>query len=488
MKVRSKGAYLMRRTMLLAVLACSAVVSAAAGQGSAAAPGTGPATKEAPRSPNAGAPLILDEKDKAVSARFREHARAFAAKLTAEHFAAVEEAEMLCWMELRQMNLSLIAYELGGDVTHLRDFAKAQENLRSSLKKGPDGFLAWRGKAIVARRDPNRPDIQTDDIQTAFRAVWVLSRFVEIINADEGLQKEFGPLRAPLVDLMENHLVKKWNDRGYWVDLGAEGGTYRMNNLVPPGNCVSLPWEKLSIAVDGLLALHRATGHDEHMQRVIQIGSLFKRRLQLTDGRYMWYRWVPLGKWDINPSNPDKWATWIGRSPIDGWYDVEVGIAVALYHHGVVFDRTDMERFTKTQVGVCWNGDANDPQYLNCEGKPSDRKGQRYLCQGLAPFSEKLAAFLYTGAMQQERLDKKDSDWSGGILAGDWLRSKYVDLPKAAGGKPIYAAVGKRFLDKEDNRKLVEKLKFEVAEPGFKMPMTPGAMKPMPEAPDPKES
>lgn len=464
----------------------SVLVAALMAAPCAAAEAVATESKSAPAAAAAPRIAVSDEKDQVVLEKFYGHARTFAAKLTAEHFQAKEEPEMLCWLELKHMNMSLVAYEFTGDLVHLRDFATALANLRASLKKGPDGFLGWYGKPIKDRRDPARPEAQSDDIQTSFRAVWVLSRFLEIVQREERLKAEFGALREPLLDLMENHLVRKWHDRLYWVDLGPDGGIYRMNNIKPPGNAISLPWEKLSIAVDGLLALYRVTGNDLYMERIVKIGTLFKRRLQLIEGRYQWYRWVPLGKWDIHPTNPDKWATWIGRSPLASWYDVEVGIAVALYHHGVVFDRKDMDRFVKNQVGVAWNGDAEKPEFFNCEGKPSDRKGQQFLCPALAPFSEKLAAFLFTGTLQKERVDKSGSDWQGGVLASSWLWDKYVMMPASAGGKPMYADHGKRFLAKEENRKLAESLGFEVVEPGFKMPLTPAQMAPMPEAAQPK--
>ncbi len=469
----------MRKWMLTAFVTTLIIATTAAGQASA----------DDKQKPATAAPLVAvdDETDKAVLEKFCTHARSLSAKLTAEHFKAKEEPEMLCWLELKHMNMSLVAYELTGDIVHLQDFARALENLRASLAKGPDSFLGWYGKAIEPRRDPENPDTQTDDIQTSFRAVWVLSRFLEIVQGEERLQKEYGHLRQPLIDLMENHLVGKWHARGNWVDLGTDGGIYRMNNIRPPCNLISLPWEKLSICVDGLLALYRVTGNDDHMQRIVKIGTLFKRRLQLVDNHYQWYRWVPLGKWDIHPENPDKWATWIGRSPLAGWYNTEVGIAVAIYHHGVVFNRQDIDRFVANQVGVAWNGDAENPEFFNCEGKPSNRQGQRFLCPALAPFSQKLADFVFTGTLQKERLEKSDNDWHGGVLASDWLWDKYVMMPAAAGGKPMYAEHGQKFLAKPANRKLVEQLKFEVVAPGYQVPLLPSRMDPMPTIPQKAE-
>jgi hypothetical protein len=170
----------------------------------------GPAVRaEDAATPAPSAPAgIIDPADRAIVAAFRAHARSEAARLTAEHFQAVAEPEMIGWVELKQMAMSLVAYELSGDVEHVRDFARTLENLRSVLRKGPDGLLGWRGRPIKPLLDPARSDAEVDEIQTTFRAVAVIGRFVEIVDAEARLKQEFGPLREPLVDLLENHLVK----------------------------------------------------------------------------------------------------------------------------------------------------------------------------------------------------------------------------------------------------------------------------------------
>lgn len=428
---------------------------------------------------------VRDEQDQAILASFRDHARAFSAKLTAQHFQSREEPEMLCWQELKHMDMSLTAYELTGDQTHLQDFVAALANLRSALKKSPDGFLGWRGKPIKPLRNSEMPDVEIDEIQAEFRAVAVLARFLEIVGRDVRLQKQYADLRAPLIDLMENHLVKKWTIRGYWTDLGTAGGTYR-NHIVYPGKPgISLPWEKLAIMLEGLLNLHRATGNDEHLQKAVKIGTWMKRCLQLQDERYLWYNWSPVGRWDIHLENPNRWKSWIGRSPIGGWYDAEVSIPVMLYHHGLVFDRRDMERLLKTQMEVCWNGSIEEPKFVNVEGKESDRPNQQFLSTWLAPFSDKLSTFVFTG-LQQQRLEKRANDWHGGVLAGPYLWHKYILMPAAKDGKAAYVDVGKRFLASPENQKFVKDHAFEVTGQGYKMPMTPQQMDPMPEAPDPK--
>jgi hypothetical protein len=54
---------------------------------------------------------------------------------------------------------------------------------------------------------------------------------------------------------------------------------------------------------------------------------------------------------------------------------------------------------------------------------------------------------------------------------------KYVTLPAARGGKPIYGRFGEAFLKSGTNRELVKRLVTEIVEPGWKPPLRPADMK-----------
>jgi len=428
-------------------------------------------------------PVVTDPKDQAILRKFLEHAHNEARTITKEAVLKQQTPEMFCWLDMKTLAMSLTAYELTGDADHLRDFVWGFENLRSIMARDADGYWGWRGLAIKGNRNPDKPDTIINDIQTSFRAVGVMARFVELIDADPALRQEFAEQRAAYLDLIDNHLVKKWHERGSYVDLGARGAIYRNNPAYVARRAdITLPYEKTSIMVEGLLNAYRATGNALYFRRAIKLGTRLKHCLTLADGRYGWHYWDPMGKWDVNKQDPTKWGHWIGIEPNPSWHAVTVGIAAQLYHHGVVFTRTDMERFLKTQMEVCWNGDEADPEFFYTNGAPA-KGNARMIAPSLAPFSEKLAAFLYTGALQEERVAKSDSAWQGGILADGWLRMKYIVLPRAKGGRRMHLGCRDEFLKSAENREFLAALEFEVAEPGYQTPMTPAEMDPMPEAP-----
>jgi len=152
----------------------------------------------------------------------------------------------------------------------------------------------------------------------------------------------------------------------------------------------------------------------------------------------------------------------------------------------VVFDRTDIDRFLKTQLEKCWNSHLGDPKWTRVDGTYHAKytKGS-YMCSALAPFNDKVFAFLYTGPRQDERLKNAPHSWQGGPVANGWLSGKYVTCPAAKDGKALHAEFGKTFLRNTANRQLVKSLALVVTGSGYAPPRAPGDMKPMP--PEPKQ-
>ena len=411
---------------------------------------------------------ITDPKDQVILQAFLGHAKEETALLTKEHFAANKVPENLCWVDFPKMEMNLASYQLTGDAQYLRDFAGAMENLRSTVVKGPDGFLGWYGEPHEINKDPANPGAVVSEIQTDFRAAAVISRFAEIVNFDPALKAEFGVQSDACVDLAKNHLVKKWDES--FVDLGDRGAVYRWNKAYKPLVAeMSLPQEKVAFMIDGLLGLYRVTGDMQYAEKAAKLGLWFKRCLEFDGTRYAWNRWNPAGKWDVSQDNPAKWRSWIAKEPKAIWHAASVGSAVSLYEHSLVFDRADMERFVKTQVGVSWNGDFESPLFFTVDGIPA-KDGERFIAPSLTPFDPKFARFVYEGAMRDERVEKCRSPWQGGVLASEWLLGKHVRLKE--GDKPRYAKLGEAFLSQADPA-LQKQLSFAPVPPGYMTPLVP---------------
>ncbi|MBN1676044.1 MAG: hypothetical protein JXR37_33680 [Kiritimatiellae bacterium] len=441
----------------------------------------------------AASPLsqIENEQDQAIAEAFLKHV-----KNTPSQVARLAEGthpEDHCWQTFKHIGLTLTAYRLTEDPRYLDVFVKNMDIMQAALSKGPDGFLGWYGKAYKLFQPANKPDLKVDVIITSFQAVELLCRFIRTIDADPALAERYAAKRAEYLDLMTDHLVKKWDVRGNYVDLGKRGAVYRTHGeLKPEKGHLTQPHNKHTIIGGALLSLYKLTGNDEYLKKAVKLGLRFKHCLKLKDGHYEWNYWDPAGAWDVHPKDPNKWKHWIGVEHKGGYYASSLSQAVRLHAEGLVFDKTDIDRFVKTQTEMCWNGDVDNPQWSRCDGtRKAKYTNGAYMCGALATYSEKIAAYCGRsdpeGRKRQraERYAKRDHGWQGGIVAEGYVNSLVHEVRKAAGGngKPAAEPLGAGFLAKAENRAWLEALDFAVEPPGYAAPRTPAEIPDMPAEP-----
>ena len=424
---------------------------------------------------------ITDPTDQQVLAAFLKNVETSAAYCTPERMARfAAQPEDITWQASKYIRMPLVAYQLTGDAKYLDMFVERVDTLCGCLTKGPDGFLGWYGLALELFRHPEHPDRKVDVIITSFAMAGLMADFARVVQADEALTQRHGDAARRYLALAQDHLVKKWDARGRYKDLGQDGAVYITHpDLKPVKASLTQPHNKHSIIIGSLISLYAATGRDEYLVKAIKLGTRFKRSLTLVDDRYTWHYWDPSGPWDTNPENPQEWKHWIGAEHTGGYYSSSASQAVRLYEHGLVFDKRDIERLVRTQTTVCWNADMASPRWARVDGREGSGA---YLCAALAPFDERVYQMAYGAPAQAERLKNKDHSWQGGPVACDWLEFKYLICPRWRSGKPAETETVAPFLAKPDNRKLVESLAFEVKAPGYQAPTTPAEMRAGPEA------
>ena len=430
---------------------------------------------------------ISDPADKQVVEAFLKHVQRVPEQLTAEQCRqyVTKSVEDYTWIVLPYLDMTLTAYQVTGDARYLGMFVGVFANMRSAMTQGPDGFLGWYGTPNTIFQNPDNPTKPIDVIINSFRATDVLSQFVETVQRDPALSRRYARQRQEYLDLIENHLVRKWDVRGNYVDLGPTGGIYRTHfGLKFDKASLTQPHNKHSIIIRAFLALYRATGNDEYMRKAVKVGTRYKHCLTLKDGHYEWHYWDPAGAWDVKPQQTSRWKHWIGVEHKGGYYSSSLSQAVALYQHGVVFDRTDMERFLKTQLEMCWNGDLANPKWARVDGTVSEQYMQgEYMCSALAPFSPRIVEFVYGQGAVANRLENAGHPWQGGPVANGWIGGKLMSLPLAQGGRQAYASFGQAFLSKPENSRFAQSLAFQVTGEGYKAPEVPRQMESMPPEP-----
>ncbi|MBI1927631.1 dienelactone hydrolase family protein [Candidatus Poribacteria bacterium] len=426
-------------------------------------------------------PHIEDERDQQILEAFLDHVQQSARECTPERMAKfAEQPEDITWQASKYIRMPLIAYRLTGDGKYLDLFVARMDTLLNCLKLGPDGFLGWYGLPLQLFRHPDYPERHVDVMLTSFVMAGLMAEFATVVLDDNALNQRFGDAARRYLKLAEEHLVRKWDARGRYKDLGKMGAVYITHpDLNPVKASLTQPHNKHAKIISALLDLYAATGKDEYLVKAIKLGTRFKRCLTLAGDHYQWHYWDPAGEWDINPQEPGKWKHWIGAEHTGGYYSLSLSLVLLLYAHGLVFDQTDIDRFITTQMTVCWNGDLKNPKWARVDGQPSESP---YLCGSLAPFDERINEIGYGAPAQQRRLEQKGHGWHGGPVAGDWLEFKYLILPRWKNGAKVALnpdeiggekAVVSNFLAKPENRAWVEELAFEVKAPGYRAPMSP---------------
>jgi hypothetical protein len=332
--------------------------------------------------------------------------------------------------------------------------------LLTRLREGPDGFLGFRGLPLESFRDEENPTAEGDVVITAFSVISLFCEFAEALEAEHDLRAEHEARLRHYLDIAENHLVEKWDARERYVDLGERGAIYRMGPHVGDHRKhLTHPHNKQSKACRALLALYRVTGKDEYFRKAIKLGVRFKHTLELDGDRYLWHYWDPAGDWDRRTDGPRRWKHWIGAEHRGGYHALTLAMAVALYDHGVVFDRIDMRRFLNTQTQVCWNGSLDAPVFKRTDGRAAGE--QRFLAPSLARFEPRLWKFLTSGSVTEERLERRGHSWQGGPVAMEYLRGKYLSSRSSGANRARYRA---RFCRKPGNARFLKQIEFRISD------------------------
>ncbi|MFP3903761.1 MAG: hypothetical protein ACLFWB_05905 [Armatimonadota bacterium] len=420
-----------------------------------------------------------DDTDTQIIEAFLGHTDGVGGHCTPERMARfASQPEDITWQASRYINMALVAYKLTGDTQYLDMFVTRTDALLQQLETGPDGFRGWYGLPLQLFRHPDHPDRQVDVMLTSFVMAGLVAEFAATVDED-GLSAEYGPRLVEYLELAAE-LVEKWHARGCYHDLGTTGAVYTTHpDLKPVKGDLTQPHNKHSKILRALVHMYAATGDDSYMRRAVKLGTRFKHCLTLVGDRYRWNYLDPAGAWDLHPEKPNQWKHWIGPEHRGGYYNLSVKQGVMMYQLGLIFDRTDMDRFARTQTEVCWNGSFDNPQWVNVDGQ--EKQGQTYLCSWLAPFDERINRLAHETFSQEQRHENRGHSWQGGTVASEYLESKYLLYPKWSDGQPSETDVVADFLADPENAAFVEHLDFTVTpETSYTAPATPAQMTPMP--------
>ena len=312
-----------------------------------------------------------------------------------------------------------VAYYAGGfvegyrrtkDTAWLDGAVKCSDYCIEKMRTGPDGYKGWIGDDLSGR------DTWADNhVGDAIIFAPMLS-FAEVVLKDPELKKKYGEAAEKYVDLAKRDLFEKWDKRGTWkkdrawgcyIDWGmvstkAHPDVWKKDT----GPCIAEPFNKNNHMGVCALRLFRITGEEKYRERAFKIFAYTKSRFQLVDedgfSYYVWDYWEAFGPESVDLAKKDTrhWMNVHGGRPYNAG---EIGQMVEAYNTGVVFDKTDIERFLNTNLKIMWNGDKAKPHFnianwklpmgVGPDGKPlppeTNSPGAQ-LWTGLSQFSQEI--------------------------------------------------------------------------------------------------
>jgi hypothetical protein len=184
-----------------------------------------------------------------------------------------------------------------------------------------------------------------------------IAEFCAAVQTDPAAPAKYRAAARRYLDLIERTLLPNWEF--CWRELPGDAGIYTAQNDPAqrfPG--ATLPHNQYLALARTYVAVYRATGKPAYRERAAKMARFFKRNLQLVDDHYEWKYWDYAGPWDED-------ARAMAHTEDTSHGHIDIGFAVDAYDAGIVFDRTDMDRFARTVSEVMWNGSEDQPRVGN---------------------------------------------------------------------------------------------------------------------------
>jgi hypothetical protein len=285
------------------------------------------------------------------------------------------------------MNQFIDNYLLTKDTEWLDAGVKYYDFLISKMDMGPDGYKGWIGPYMYDHKYWIDSHVGDAILMTG------ILDFSVLVLENKDLKKKYGDKAKQYIEIARRDIIEKNDKRETWKEDGPVGGYISYEKYMEPGNTkewkygkevlkagLSHPFNKQNDMALVCIRLYRLTGDKFYFDRAEKIFLRMKRQLQFYDDHYEWNYWEPFGPWDIDLTN-NKTIHWVGINPNAGYQSREVAQIVEAYHHGIVFDETDIKRLINTHLNVMWNKDSRNPVFTNTniahtkprtsEGKPT---------------------------------------------------------------------------------------------------------------------
>jgi hypothetical protein len=288
------------------------------------------------------------------------------------------KGESFCWNARVNMEDYITNYELTKNTEWLDAGVRYYDFLISKLDVDPDGYRGWIGPADLG-------DLWQDAMVGDAILCEGIVNFCVLVKENKDLNKTYGAKADEYLKMIKRDFFEKYDQRGCWVEDGPYASYIGFPKYVNKDNMkvwvmgpkrvipgVSNPFNKQMDA--GILALKmwRITKDKYYHDKAEKIFFTAKSHFQYFDNHYCWNYYDPLykGDVDVQRNNTRHWVdVHMWRS---GYQASEVDKIAEAYHYGIVFDEQDIKRIINTNLKVMWNGDRQNPKFINSNGLGAD--------------------------------------------------------------------------------------------------------------------
>lgn len=250
-----------------------------------------------------------------------------------------------------------------------------------------------------------------------------IAAFVEVVKDDPKLKAKYGANAKRYLEFIEKSIVPKWDSR--WREFDGGGGAYIATDLKThrfPN--VVLPHNQYLAFGRVLFPLYRVTGKKAYLDRARKMARLFKSKLTLVDGGYVWNYWDSARAEDA-PGRDMCFGEDTSHGAID------VAFAVDAFEAGCVFTREDLDRMANTYAGHIWNQSVEKPLYCKHVDRRLDPEGK---ADCVAVYGWQMLA-RYCPEVEKAIEPTYRQGYAWGPVASEWLYARYVKKQGDSNGK-----------------------------------------------------
>jgi hypothetical protein len=292
------------------------------------------------------------------------------------------------------------------------------DNLIDQMREVPDwGIDSWtgykdgtRGWGTVTYTD-QYDEFMVHDGHTS----GAIAQFVRAIYADPDLHEKYKDKADHYLNTLEKNIVTKWYvnkdaKRGKELHLREWGG---WRNL-PHNQYLAFGTLCLILRQVSLSSYYVPTNPDFprfYMKTATEMARFFKEELRHLESKDAYL-------WDYRPG---------GRREDSGHGNLDIEFVIRAYRQGIVFDKTDMERFARTFIHVLWNKDESKPEFRShVDFEYGKEIGKYHLRRWMwlyefNPQIGRLISQYYLSHLDLKRMNEVLANlacWQAGVVAG----------------------------------------------------------------------